>query len=154
MTPSLRPIVALGALGLAALGAAPASASPADALAKAQLQAYPGEAYSQYYGRRYGRGYGYRRGGGGAGVAAGLIGGLAAGALIGGAIASQAAPAPGPGYYPGPGAPVAAYGGPVPVGNVYGRDPNWVSYCASRYRSFDPVSGTFLGRDGYRYPCE
>lgn len=155
MTPSLRHILALGALGMAAIGPGAASAAPADGLAKAQLHAYPGETYSQYYpGRRYG-GYrgGYRRGGGGAGVAAGLIGGLAAGALIGGAIASQAAPAPGPGYYPG--APAAAYGGgPVPVGNVYGRDPNWVSYCASRYRSFDPVSGTYLGRDGFRYPCE
>jgi hypothetical protein len=150
MTPSLRHFVALGALGLGALGGpGTASAAPADALAKAQLHAYPGEAYSQYYRR----GYGYRRGGGGAGVAAGVIGGLAAGALIGGAIASQAAP--GPGYYPAPGEPVAAYGGgPVPVGNVYGRDPNWVNYCASRYRSFDPVSGTYLGRDGFRYPCE
>ncbi|WP_375458701.1 BA14K family protein [uncultured Enterovirga sp.] len=153
MTPSLRHFVALGALGLAAIGPGAVSAAPADALAKAQMQTYPGEAYSQYRGRHYG-GYrgGYRRGGGGAGVAAGVIGGLAAGALIGGAIASQAAP--GPGYYAGPGAPVAAYGGPVPVGNVYGRDPNWVNYCASRYRSFDPVSGTYLGRDGFRYPCE
>ena len=161
MTPSLRHIVALGVIGMAAIGPGTVSAAPADALAKAQLHAYPGETYSQYYGgRRYGYRGGYRRGGGGAGVAAGLIGGLAAGALIGGAIASQAAPGPAPGYYPGPGAPaygppVAAYGGgPVPVGNVYGRDPNWVSYCASRYRSFDPVSGTYLGRDGYRYPCE
>ncbi|MDB5592833.1 BA14K family protein, partial [Enterovirga sp.] len=51
------------------------------------------------------------------------------------------------------GTPVGAYGGPVPVGNVYGRDPNWVSYCASRYPDFDPVSGTFEGRDGYRYTC-
>ena len=64
--------------------------------------------------------------------------GLAAGALIGGAIAnSEAGPVP-----PG-----------VPVGNVYGRDPNDVQYCASRYRSYDPASGTFLANDGMRYSC-
>jgi hypothetical protein len=27
------------------------------------------------------------------------------------------------------------------------------SYCAQRYRSYDPASGTFLGRDGRRHPC-
>lgn len=27
------------------------------------------------------------------------------------------------------------------------------SSCAQRYRSYDPVSGTFLGRDGARHPC-
>jgi hypothetical protein len=26
------------------------------------------------------------------------------------------------------------------------------SYCAQRYRSYDPASGTFMGRDGRRYP--
>jgi hypothetical protein len=27
------------------------------------------------------------------------------------------------------------------------------SSCAQRYRSFDPASGTFLGRDGQRHSC-
>jgi hypothetical protein len=27
------------------------------------------------------------------------------------------------------------------------------SYCAQRYRSWDPASQTFLGNDGYRHPC-
>jgi len=27
------------------------------------------------------------------------------------------------------------------------------SFCASRYRSFDPRSGTYLGYDGRRHPC-
>ena len=27
------------------------------------------------------------------------------------------------------------------------------AYCARRYRSYDPASGTFLGRDGLRHPC-
>jgi hypothetical protein len=28
-----------------------------------------------------------------------------------------------------------------------------VDYCAQRYRSYDPASGTFLGFDGLRHPC-
>jgi hypothetical protein len=31
-----------------------------------------------------------------------------------------------------------------------GVDP---SYCAQRYRSWDPASGTYLGNDGLRHPC-
>lgn len=27
------------------------------------------------------------------------------------------------------------------------------AYCRARYRSYDPVSGTFLGFDGLRHPC-
>ena len=133
---------------LAAAMAAPATAAETGrgVLADIGSHTYPGESYSQYrrYGYRggYGRGYygrGYRRGYGGAAVGAGIAG-LAAGALIGGAIASQAAP-------------VGAYGPGAPVGNVYGHDPQAVQYCASRYRSYDPGSGTFLASDGNRYAC-
>jgi hypothetical protein len=28
-----------------------------------------------------------------------------------------------------------------------------VAYCEQRFRSYDPVSGTYLGYDGYRHPC-
>ncbi len=28
------------------------------------------------------------------------------------------------------------------------------SYCAQRYRSYDPASGTYLGRDGRRHVCQ
>jgi hypothetical protein len=28
------------------------------------------------------------------------------------------------------------------------------SYCAQRYRSYDPRSGTFMGYDGRRHPCQ
>lgn len=130
-------ILALGMGASSLLGTMPAlagSASEAPRTPSGLSQTHPGEAYSQYYRRR--------RGPSGGAVAAGVIGGLAAGALIGG-LAAQAQPAPG--YGGGPGA---------PVGNVYGQDPNYVAYCAARYRSFDPVSGTYLARDGYRYPCE
>jgi hypothetical protein len=55
-----------------------------------------------------------------------LIGGLAAGAIIGGAIAASQANA--------------------------AAQQN-AAYCAQRYRSYDPASGTYLNNDGYRYPC-
>ena len=79
----------------------------------------------------------YRRWG--PGPAIGL--GIAAGALLGAAIVAQ----PyyyGPGYYP-PG----YYGPPPPPPG----DP--VSYCMSRFKSYDPGSGTYLGYDGLRHPC-
>jgi hypothetical protein len=97
---------------------------------------YPGESYTQYrryygdgpyyYGRRH-----YYRGGGDA-VAAGVVG-LAAGALIAGAIANQAQAAP-----------------PPPPATV---DPRLAAYCARKFRSFDPGSGTYLARSGERIVC-
>jgi BA14K-like protein len=82
----------------------------------------------------------------------GAIAGFAAGAILGG-LAAQ-----GPyGYYYGPDyyyAPDYAYEpdyayapGPAYVG---GGD---VRYCMSRFKSYDPASGTYLGYDGYRHPC-
>lgn len=146
-------IIGTGLIGAALAGLVVPAASAGErtgaALDRAQVQSFPGESFSQYYGGRRGyygvRGYRYggRRGYGGGGVAAGLIGGLAVGALAGAAIAGSQ-PGPGPGY-----------GGPgQPVGNVYGHDPRWVNYCASRYRSFDPASGTYLAGDGNRYVCQ
>jgi BA14K-like protein len=39
--------------------------------------------------------------------------------------------------------------------NAYaGTDSGANASCAQRYRSYDPGSGTFLGRDGHRHPCE
>jgi hypothetical protein len=46
------------------------------------------------------------------------------------------------GYYAPPG-----YSGYASTG---GRDD---AYCASRYRSYDPASGTYLGYDGARHSC-
>lgn len=74
-------------------------------------------------------------------LAAGVLG-LAAGAIIGGAIANSQ-PAPVYRYQPAP-----VYQ-PVPV---Y-RTSDWDAYCFSKYRSYDPYSGTYLGYDGYRHPC-
>jgi len=81
----------------------------------------------QYRGHGVNRGYHrrarYYRGDGG--FDGGGVAALAAGALIGGALASQLQQ------------PIA--------GNS--------DYCARRYRSYDPASGTYLGYDGLRHPC-
>jgi BA14K-like protein len=47
--------------------------------------------------------------------------------------------------YPAVAAPVVAEGAVVA-----GED---ASYCAQRYRSYDPATGTYLGFDGLRHPC-
>jgi len=81
----------------------------------------------------------------------GVAAGIAAGMILGGIIASS------PYYYGGPG---YAYGPPPyyppgyygPVYRHYGPA-DWEAYCFSRYRSFDPYSGTYLGYDGLRHPC-
>jgi hypothetical protein len=76
------------------------------------------------------------------GAAAAGIAGFAAGALLGGALASRPYYGYGPRYYPAP-----AYGSSVVV------EDDSVAYCQSRYRSYDPASGTYLGYDGVRHPC-
>lgn len=91
---------------------------------------------------QYRRGWrGGYRGGPGIGIGAGI-----AGALIGGAIIGATQPygyyGYGPGYY-GP-----AYVAPAPYVGV-----DAVGYCAQRFRSYDPYSGTYLGYDGLRHPC-
>jgi hypothetical protein len=74
--------------------------------------------------RGRGRGGGWGRGrGDGVGAAIGI--GVGA-AIIGGAIAASAAEQ---------------------------QRLDAVSYCMQRYRSFDPESMTYQGRDGYRRPC-
>jgi hypothetical protein len=96
---------------------------------------------------------GYRHDGGGGG----FIPGAVAGAVIGGAIASQGyGYYGGPSYYYGPGYYDDSYGyyddsSTVAVEAAPGGDD--ASYCAQRYRSYDPASGTYLGYDGQRHPC-
>lgn len=81
----------------------------------------------QYRHYRYHGGYHHGDGGAGAAIGAGILG-LAAGAIIAGSAANAAPPPP-------------------------QADPNWVAYCARKYRSFDPASGTYLSNDGNRYVC-
>lgn len=94
----------------------------------------------------------------------GLVGagvGLATGAIIGGAILGGAILGAGPyygspaygydGYEPGYAAPDYAYAPGYSQGYVAGGGNP--AYCAQRYRSYDPASGTYLGFDGLRHPC-
>ena len=90
-------------------------------------------AFAQHHGGHWG----HHGGWGGA-----AIGGFAAGALLGSALAAPSYYYGNPGYYYAPDAEV--YAGP---------DPSAAAYCAQRYRSYDPASGTFLGYDGMRHPC-
>ena len=138
--------VAIGSAALLTEGTAPAAAqvinpglakaAPAPEVTAVQYRGWRGHRYygRPYYGPRYGRyyygrPYYYRHYNPGAAAAAGVAG-LAAGAIIGGAIASQNA------------APPAV------------RGDDWLAYCSSKYRSFDPASGTYLGYDGRRHVCQ
>jgi len=133
----LMALAATAALGTAFTAPASAQTAPVNDLVAAVQKGDVASDYVQYRGyyrggpryverRYYGRPYryGYYRHHHGNALAAGALG-LATGAIIGGAIAqSQAAP--------------------VYQGNAY---------CAQRYRSYDPASGTYLGYDGLRHPC-
>jgi hypothetical protein len=83
----------------------------------------------------------------------GVAAGIAAGLLLGGIIASSPYRYGGPSYYYGP----PSYYPPGYYGPVYGPryvgPPDWMSYCFSRYRSFDPATGTYMGYDGRRHRC-
>lgn len=135
-------VAAAVAAGSILSGAAPASASMAgvasSAASKAVERAAPGAAVQEvqyrrkYRGKRHyrsGRHYHHRhhrqrRSNAGAAAAAGIIG-FAAGAILGSQL-QRSTP-------------------------NYGSD--WHAYCASKYRSYDPRTGTFLGYDGRRHPC-
>lgn len=83
---------------------------------------------------RYGYRYDTRRSDTGAAVAAGIAG-LAVGTMVGAAAS-------------GAGTTTTYYrGSPEPWTS------EWYAYCSSKYRSFDPSSGTFLGYDGRRHFC-
>jgi hypothetical protein len=126
-----------GAVAAAALGVAATAAEAAPAAASAQLDGFTTSVQTEYsqFRRRYGygrpyyrRGYGYGYGG----AAAAGVAGLAAGALIAGAVANSAQAAP------------------PPPATVDGRLADW---CARRYRTFDPVTGTFMAPSGERLVC-
>ena len=79
-------------------------------------------------------------------------GAFAAGAVIGGALAANSYAYYGDPYYYGSDyyADDTYYDAGPEVAVVQGGD---ASYCAQRYRSYDPASGTYLGYDGQRHPC-
>jgi len=78
------------------------------------------------------------------------VAGFAVGTLFGHAAAQPRYYAPAPVYVAPP--PPVVYTTPV----YYAPQPwtpDWYAYCARKYGSFDPASGTFLGFDGYRHMC-
>jgi hypothetical protein len=104
-------------------------------------------------------------------------GAIAAG-VIGGAVTAATSPFWGPGYGYYGGYPGYAYGPGYGYGDTYAYDPGYSyapaptfgygqvyaaqgyamggrddAYCAQRYRSYDPASGTYLGYDGIRHAC-
>lgn len=138
----MRKTIAAGLAGLLFVtAAAPALAMPAVGVTPAVMRAgdsgllqqarYRGHR-SYYRGRHYSHHHHHHNNNNWGGVAAAGVFGLAAGAIIGSAASR---PAPPPAYYPAPSS-------------------DWAAYCASKYRSFDIRTGTYLGYDGYRHPCQ
>ena len=81
----------------------------------------------------------------------GALAGFAAGAILGGLAAQGPYGYYGPGYYYGPDyAYVPDYAYEPGPANL---DGGAVRYCMSRFKSYDPASGTYLGYDGLRHPC-
>jgi hypothetical protein len=105
------------------------------ALAIAAVAVSATDASAQRWGRHH------HHGGWGWGAGAGF----AAGALLGGALASRPYYGYGPGYYYNSG-PEYYAAVPAPSGDSD-------AYCARRFKSYDPASGTYLGYDGMRHPC-
>lgn len=77
----------------------------------------------------------------------GFFPGFVAGAVVGGALADSYAYYDDPYYY----GPDYYYDTGPEVAVVQGGGD--ASYCAQRYRSWDPATGTYLGYDGLRHPC-
>jgi hypothetical protein len=79
------------------------------------------------------------------------VAGFAVGTLFGSATARPRYYAPAP-VYIAPGPPVVYQSTPVYYAPAPWT-PEWYSYCARKYDSFDARSGTFLGYDGFRHMC-
>jgi hypothetical protein len=119
----------------------------------ASVQMQPDATVEMVQWRGGGRGWGGRGWGGGWRGWGGPAAGLAAGAIIGGAVAASQ---PWYGYDYGPGYSSYDYDPgyyAAPGGYVASAPERDFAYCAQRYRSYDPASGTYLGYDGLRHPC-
>jgi hypothetical protein len=97
-----------------------------------------------WHGGNWNGGWHHRHGGG-------FWPGFAAGAAIGG-LGSYAYYGGGP-YYDDAYYDDGYYDGGATVAVVPDTGGDSSAYCAQRYRSYDPASGTYLGYDGLRHPC-
>jgi hypothetical protein len=147
-----------GAGGMRAGGGAPATAFSRSAVTSALQfnrgavtttpQFSGGSTGGRYAGGHQSGWNGYRHHGHGGDFWPGAV----AGAVVGGALASNyyyGGPYYGPGYSDDS---YAYYDDDAPVAVEAAPDGD-ASYCAQRYRSYDPASGTYLGHDGRRHPC-
>jgi hypothetical protein len=127
----------------------PALAAPASA----QSAGAPHAQSAAWHGGWHG---GWRGGGWGPGA---VVGGI-----VGGAVAAATSPFWGGDYgYYGPGYAYdysPGYSGYGSSDYAYAPDPYMgapaggsVAYCAQRFRSYDPASGTYMGYDGIRHSC-
>jgi hypothetical protein len=81
-------------------------------------------------------------------------GGAVAAGVIGGAVAAATSPLWAPGYYDYyPGYAYEPYGYTVAPGPVAVAGGNSAAYCESRFRSYNPSTGMYLGFDGQYHPC-
>ena len=97
--------------------------------------------YRGYRGDRFGSGFGF---------------GFGTGALLGG-FGSSYGYGPGyggyaPGYYSYY-APPVYYSRPAYRPVYRARASNWIDYCSSRYRTFNPRTGLYRGNDGRMHQC-
>ena len=161
---------AAGNMGRAPIGGGPRAQSNFGAQANAGRANFAGSGNAQFAeGDRGVLGRGEFRGGRDRGFGRGVAfasGAAAAGIATGAAVAAGDyghdpyyygdGYAFGPDYYGDSYAfdsgPVVAFDQPAPV-VVPGPAVADTSYCAQRYRSYDPASGTYLGFDGLRHPC-
>jgi hypothetical protein len=138
-------VIAATLVGAGAL-AAPASAAPLAPATAALGQAADAPlvqtvqwrryGYGPRYGGYYGRGY-YGRGWRGPAVGAGVAAGILGGALAAGALA----------------APRPVYSYPAPAYGYSPADTDAVAYCASRFRTYNPETGTYIGAGGVVRAC-
>ena len=131
MLTRVRKLAAAGLVAAMALSVAGQSAAQAD------HRWHGGGVHYHHY---------HYKGSGSSAVAAGVFG-LAAGAIIGSALSQPRIYAPPP--------PRVVYYEPAPV--VYlpaPWTPDWYAYCASKYRTFDGRSGTYVAWNGARRFCD
>jgi BA14K-like protein len=143
----MKAIAAVAIAGLIAATSLTAAVTPADAGGNHWKYGHSGYnqwKYQQWRGPRYQKNYYYYSNGWNPGAA------LATGAILGFAFGALATP----NYYYAPRA--YAYGPPPPYPNYYAYGPTnaqHVSYCKSKYRSYNVKYNTWIGYDGLVHQC-
>jgi Ni/Co efflux regulator RcnB len=109
--------------------------------------------HHHYNRHRHGHRYYYRPGyGWGWWAPSAFAAGVVAGAVV---ATPRVYAAPGPVYYEGAANRIESNAGRVPPAGGYAAfSPGWYEYCSSKYRSFNPNTGTYTGYDGLTHYCQ